>query len=124
MVQSRIELFSDIPEMTDFIDEVPEYDVALYTHKKMKTDSKKSLALLKEVLPLLEAHDDFTNDSLFALLKEYGDAHEFKTGYVMWPIRTALSGKPMTPAGATELLELFGKEESLKRITDAINKLS
>ena len=124
MVQSRIELFGDIAEMVDFIDEVPEYDVALYTHKKMKTDSEKSLALLNEVLPLIEASEAFDNDSLFAMLKSFADDHEYKTGYVMWPIRTALSGKPMTPAGATELLELFGKEESIKRIKDAIEKLS
>ncbi len=124
MVQSRIELFSDIPEMVDFIDEVPEYDISLYTHKKMKTDGEKSLALLKEVLPLLEATDDYSNDALFSLLKSYGDEHEFKVGYVMWPIRTALSGKPMTPAGATELLELLGKEESLRRINEAIKKLT
>ena len=124
MVQSRIELFSDIVEMVDFIDEVPEYDVALYTHKKMKTDGEKSLALLNEVLPLIESQEAFDNDSLFEMLKSFADDHEYKTGYVMWPIRTALSGKPMTPAGATELLELFGKEESIKRIKDAIVKLS
>ena len=41
----------------------------------------------------------------------------------MWPIRTALSGKQMTPAGATEIMEVIGKEESLRRIRQAIEKL-
>ncbi len=124
MVQSRIELFSDIPEMVDFIDAVPEYETSMYVHKKMKTNEENSLTLLKEVLPLLEGADDYSNDALFALLKAFADEHEYKTGYVMWPIRTALSGKPMTPAGATELLELFGKTESLSRLNAAISKLS
>ena len=47
----------------------------------------------------------------------------FKTGYVMWPIRTAVSGKQSTPGGATEIMEILGKEESIKRIHAAIEKL-
>ena len=123
MVQSRIERFTDIAELTDFMDQVPSYDVSLYTHKKMKTDPEKSLQLLKEVLPVLSEQEDYSNDALFERLSAFGKDHEYKTGYVMWPIRTALSGKATTPAGATELLELFGKEESLSRINDAISKL-
>ncbi|MBQ3903200.1 MAG: glutamate--tRNA ligase [Lachnospiraceae bacterium] len=123
MVQSRIERFTDIAELTDFMDQVPSYDVSLYTHKKMKTDPENSLQLLKEVLPVLSEQEDYSNDALFERLSAFGKDHEYKTGYVMWPIRTALSGKATTPAGATELLELFGKEESLSRINDAISKL-
>lgn len=123
MVQSRIERFTDIAELTDFMDQVPSYDVSLYTHKKMKTDPDNSLQLLKEVLPVLSEQEDYSNDALFERLSAFGKDHEYKTGYVMWPIRTALSGKATTPAGATELLELFGKEESLSRINDAISKL-
>ena len=123
MVRTRIEIFPDIKDHVDFIDSVPEYDTAMYTHKKMKTDSEKSLALLKEVLPVLEGTDDYTNDALFALLSEFASSHEYKTGYVMWPIRTALSGKQMTPCGATEMMELFGKEETIARIKAGIAKL-
>ena len=111
MVRTRIEVFPDIKDHVDFIDAVPEYSIDMYTHKKMKTDSEKSLALLNEVIPVLEAHDDYTNDSLFALLSNFAQEKEYKTGFVMWPIRTALSGKQMTPCGATEILELLGKEE-------------
>ena len=124
MVQTRIEVFPDIPELIDFLKEVPEYDSSMYTHKKMKTTEESSLALLKEVLPLLEAQEDYSNDALFAMLTGWGKEKGYKTGFIMWPIRTALSGKQMTPAGATEILELLGKEESLNRIRAAIDKLS
>lgn len=124
MVKTRIEIFPDIKDHVDFIDAVPEYDIEMYTHKKMKTNAENSLALLKEVLPLLEKQEDYSNDALFAMLSEFATTKEYKTGFVMWPIRTALSGKQMTPCGATEILELLGKEESIKRINDAIAKLS
>lgn len=124
MVKTRIEVFPDIKEHIDFFEAVPEYDIAMYTHKKMKTDAAKSLDVLKDVLPLLEAQEDYSNDALFAMLKEYATEKEYKIGYVMWPIRTAVSGKQMTPGGATELMEVLGKEESVARIKSAIEKLS
>ena len=124
MVQSRIEVFTDIPDQVDFFENVPEYDIDLYTHKKMKTNPENSLELLKEVRPVLEGAEAFDNDSLFELLKEFGAQRELKTGFIMWPIRTAMSGKPATPGGATELMSILGKEESLKRIDAAIEKLS
>ncbi|MCQ2500414.1 MAG: glutamate--tRNA ligase [Lachnospiraceae bacterium] len=124
MVKTRIETFLDIKDHIDFFQEVPEYDIAMYTHKKMKTNAETSLALLKEVQPILAAQEDFTNDALFSSLSAFGKEKGYKTGFIMWPIRTALSGKPMTPGGATELMEVLGKEESLKRIEDAIAKLS
>lgn len=124
MVKTRIETLPDICEMVDFFRQVPEYDAAMYTHKKMKTTAETSLQVLKDVLPLLESQEDYSNDALFALLTAYGKEKGYKTGYVMWPIRTAASGKQMTPAGATEILEIIGKEESLCRIRAAIKKLS
>lgn len=124
MVKTRIEVFPDIPELIDFFETVPEYDISMYTHKKMKTNQESSLAVLKEVLPILEAQDDYSNDALYARLSEYVKENGYKNGYVMWPIRTAVSGKQMTPAGATEILEIIGKEESITRIKAAIEKLS
>ena len=103
MVKTRIEVFPDIQEQIDFLAAVPEYDIAMYTHKKMKTNAENSLQLLKEVLPVLEAQEAFDNDSLFAALSAFGKEHEYKTGFVMWPLRTAVSGKQATPGGATEL---------------------
>ena len=124
MVKTRIEVFPDIPQHIDFFDAVPDYDVSMYAHKKMKTDPEKGLALLREVRPLLAAQTDFTNDALFEKLKEFGTEKGYKTGYIMWPIRTALSGKETTPAGATEIADVLGKEETLKRIDAAIEKLA
>ena len=124
LVKSRIEIFPDIEEQIDFFEAVPEYDTAMYCHKKMKTNEENSLEVLKEVLPLLEAQEDYSNDALFALLKKYVDEKGVKVGYVMWPIRTAVSGKQSTPGGATEIMEILGKEESVKRIKDGIELLS
>lgn len=124
MVQSRIEIFPDIKEHIDFFQELPEYDVSMYTHKKMKTNEETSLEVLTEVLPLLEAQEDYSNDALYATLCGYVAEKGVKNGYVMWPIRTAVSGKQMTPGGATELMEVFGKEESLARIRKGIQLLS
>lgn len=124
MVKTRIEVFPDIKDHVDFFEKVPEYETSMYVHKKMKTNEETSLQVLKEVQPLLEAQEDFGNDALFAMLSAYAKEHGYKVGYVMWPIRTALSGKQMTPAGATEILEVLGKEESLVRIQAAIEKLT
>lgn len=123
MVKTRIEVFPDIYELVDFFQEVPEYDTSMYAHKKMKTNEENSLALLQEVLPLLEAQEDYSNDALFEMLSAFGKEKGYKTGYIMWPIRTALSGKQMTPAGATEILEVLGKDESLRRLNAAVEKL-
>ncbi len=124
MVQSRIEIFPDIKEHIDFFEELPEYDIAMYTHKKMKTTAESSLEVLTDVLPILEAQDDYSNDALYAALCDYVAKKEVKNGYVMWPIRTAVSGKQMTPGGATELMEVLGKEETIARIKKGIELLS
>ena len=123
MVKTRIEVLPQIADHIDFFEELPQYDISMYTHKKMKTDSENSLELLKEVLPILETTDDYSNDNLFGILSAFGKEHEYKTGFIMWPIRTALSGKQMTPAGATEIMEILGKDESIKRIEIGIDKL-
>lgn len=123
MVKTRIEVFPDIKEHIDFFEEVPEYDIAMYTHKKMKTTAESSLEVLKELLPRFEALEDYSNDSLYGLLRKYVEEKGCKNGYAMWPVRTAVSGKQMTPGGATEIMEIIGKEESIARIKAAIAKL-
>ncbi len=123
MVKTRIEIFPDIEEMVSFFETLPDYDIAMYTHKKMKTNAETSLEVLREILPVLEAQDDYTNDALFATIKGYVTEKGCKNGYALWPIRTAVSGKQTTPAGATEIMEIIGKEESLNRIRIGIEKL-
>lgn len=123
MVKTRIEVLPDIPALIDFFEAVPEYDISMYTHKKMKTNPEISLEVLEKILPVLENQEDYTNDALYELLCGFAKENGYKNGQILWPIRTALSGKQMTPAGATEILEILGKEESLARIKAAVEKL-
>ena len=123
MVKTRIEVFPDIPDLIDFFEQVSEYDAAMYTHKKMKTNPELSLEVLEKILPVLENQEDYSNDALYELLCGFAKENGYKNGQILWPIRTALSGKQMTPAGATEILEVLGKEESLLRLQAAVEKL-
>lgn len=123
MVKTRIEIFPDIPALVDFFETLPEYDPEMYCHKKMKTTKESSLEVLTELLPILEEQADYSNDALYQTLLAYVEKKECKNGYVMWPVRTAVSGKQMTPAGATEIMEILGKEESLRRIRKGIEYL-
>lgn len=126
LLQARTELFTDIPESVDFIDTLPEYDISLYTHKKMKTNPENSLDSLKAVLPVLEAIDesDWTIDNihekLFELIAEKG----VKNGIILWPLRVAVSGKSFTPGGGIEICHIIGKTDSIERIKKGIEKLS
>ena len=124
LLKTRIETLNQIPELTDFFDELPEYDNSLYEHKKMKTNSENSLDSLKACLPVFEGINewrlDVIHDSIMSLIEDMG----IKNGQMLWPIRTALSGKPSSPGGAFELAEILGKEETIKRIEKGIEKLS
>ncbi len=123
MVKTRIEIFPDIAGQIDFFESLPEYDLEMYVHKKMKTTKETSLAVLKGTLPILEKQEDYSNDALYQVLTGYISQEGVKTGYVMWPLRVAVSGKQMTPAGATEIMEVLGREETLTRIRAGIEKL-
>lgn len=123
LVKTRIEILPDIEGHIDFFEELPEYDVAMYTHKKMKTNSENSLEVLKELLPRLEQCEDYSVDTLHDLLMNYIAEKGIKNGQGLWPVRTAVSGKQMTPGGAYEIMEILGKEESLRRIKIGIEKL-
>ena len=123
VLQSRTELFTDIPEQVDFIDELPAYDNTLYRHKKMKTNEENSLESLKAVLPVLEGLGEWTEEAvhkaLFDLIAEKG----VKNGLILWPVRVAVSGKQFTPGGGVEICTILGKEESLRRIRKGIEQL-
>lgn len=124
VLQPRTELFTDVPEQVDFIDNLPEYDTAMYCHKKMKTNLETSLEALKAVLPVLENLTEWNvetiHKALFGLVAELG----VKNGWLLWPVRTAVSGKQFTPGGAVELCAILGKEDSLSRIRKGIELLS
>lgn len=123
LVKTRIEILPDLEEQVDFFEELPDYDIAMYTHKKMKTNSENSLEVLKEMLPILENHNDYSIDSLNDLIMKYIADKGIKNGQGLWPLRTAVSGKQMTPGGAFEIMEILGKDESIRRIKVGIEKL-
>ena len=124
LVKTRIEVLPDLKEHIDFFEELPDYDIAMYTHKKMKTTSESSLAVLRDLLPLLEASNDYSREGVEAVLMGYIQDKGIKNGQGLWPIRTAVSGKQMTPGGAYEIMEILGKEESLRRVRIGIEKLN
>lgn len=120
LLHDRCEKLSDIPAQLDFIDALPDYEPALYCHKKMKTNEENSLTSLKEILPVLEGITDWSYDALhealFALIEKLG----VKNGLILWPLRVAVSGKAFTPGGGVELAEILGKDETIARIKHGI----
>lgn len=124
LVKTRIETFLDIADKIDFFEELPDYNIDMFTHKKMKTNAENSLEVLTELLPRFEALEDYSVNSIETLLMNYISEKGIKNGQGLWPIRTAVSGKQMTPGGAYEIMNILGKDESLCRIHIAIDKLS
>ena len=110
-------------DQVDFIDSLPEYDNAMYCHKKMKTTEESALQALRMVLPVLEALPEWTesaiHDALMGLAAEQG----VKNGWLLWPVRTAVSGKQVSPGGGVELCAILGREDTLARIRKGIEKL-
>lgn len=123
MLQNRLEVFNQIPDIIDFLISLPDYDTSIFEHKKMKTTKESSKEILKDILPIFKNTEDYSVENLNALLDNYIKEKSYKNGYVLWPIRCALSGKVSSPGGATELAYLFKKEETIKRLEIAINKL-
>ncbi|MDF2483878.1 MAG: gltX [Herbinix sp.] len=124
LVKTRIETLVDIKDIIDFFEELPEYDYLMYTHKKMKTDTQSSLVVLQELLPKFEALEDYSEAAIENIIMTYIAEQGIKNGQGLWPVRTAVSGKQSTPGGAYEIMNILGKEESLRRIRKAIDLLS
>jgi glutamyl-tRNA synthetase len=123
MTQTRVNFIHEAAGLLDFIDTLPDYEAELYTHKKMKTDGVIAKKALELSLDALASFNDWTNDALYAEATRLAEANGMKNSQILWPIRTALSGKPTSPCGATELCELLGKDETLARIKTGIDKL-
>lgn len=123
LLQPRCEVLGDIPEQLDFIDELPDYSTDLYVSKKMKTNEETSLEILRQILPVMEAMDDFSDEAVHTAMFELIAKLGVKNGYLLWPLRIALSGKQFTPGGGVEIAAILGKEESLKRLKKGIEKL-
>jgi len=123
LVQPRCDTLLDIAPQVDFFDALPKYSNELYCHKKMKTDEANSLEALKVTLPVLESLTPWTYDSIHDTLIGLAEKLELKNGRIMWPVRTALSGKAVTPGGAVELCLILGKDETLRRMEKGIAQL-
>lgn len=125
VLHARTEILSEIPEQIDFIDQLPEYDIELFTHKKMKTNPENALVVLQKLLPKLEAIDEkeFTHDFIYGAVTETIKELEVKNGVVFWPLRVATSGKAFTPGGGVEIAEIIGKKDTIARVKVAIEKL-
>ena len=123
ILQQRTEKLSDIPEKLGFFDTLPEYDTALYVHKKSKCDETVALDMLRKMRPRLAAITDWTEEAVHDCL--IGAATEFgcKNALVMWPVRIAVSGEAVTPGGAVEICHILGRAETLARIDKGIEKL-
>ena len=123
LMQGRTEVFNRIPEMVQFLAALPEYDIAIYTHPKMKTDVPVSLEALKMMKPVLEGVRDWTEASIHEAVMAAIAQSGKKNGAVLWPLRIAISGQASTPGGAIEIAYLLGKEETLRRVEDGIGRL-
>ena len=121
-LKERCQLLNEVDEMVDFFNEVKDYSLDLYTNKKAKTNTEVAKKSLELALPVLEELEVFTNDTVFEALAKIAQDNGLKNITVMYPIQVALSGKDKTPGGATMLSQILGKEETIKRLKDAINK--
>ncbi len=123
LVQPRCDTWLDIAPQVDFFDALPEYSNELYCHKKMKTNEENSLEALEQVLPVLESLPEWTYDAIHDALIGLAQKLELKNGRIMWPVRTALSGKAVTPGGAVELCHILGQQETISRIRHGMEQL-
>lgn len=123
ILQPRTEIFSQIPDVVDFLASLPEYDAELFTNKKSKTDSVVSTEVLDFVIPALTALPEWTEAALHETLLGMAEARGMKNGTLLWPVRISLAGKLVTPGGAIEIAALLGREESLRRLNFGRSKL-
>ena len=123
LMQTRVDVLSDIPEKIDFLVDFDEYDVNMYVHQKMKVDFNVAKRALKVAFDALAGLDDWTEDAIKEAMKSYAEANGMKGGQVMFSVRVALTGQPSTPGGAVEMAVVLGKEESLRRLQFSMDYL-
>ena len=123
LLQQRTEVLTDIPEKVDFFDELPEYDTELFVHKKSKSDKDSSRDVLQKIVPIFEALPAWDDEHIMGAMVGLAEAMEAKNAKVMWPVRIAAAGKAVTPGGAVEICRILGKDETLRRLNVALEKL-
>ncbi len=124
LLQQRTEVLTDIPEKVDFFDELPEYGTELFVHKKSKSDEASAKAVLERITPIFEGIADWNDENIMAAMVGLAESMEAKNAKIMWPVRIAAAGKAVTPGGAVEICRILGKDETLRRIRIALDKLA
>ncbi len=123
LIQPRVEKLTDIPAQVALLAELPAYRSELFENQKSKSTLSSSRQVLNAVIPLLEGLQNWNNEALYDCLKGYAESSNQKVGTVMWPVRSALSGLATSPGGATELADLLGKDETLRRLRIGLHLL-
>ncbi len=124
LLQQRTEVLNDIPEKVDFFDELPEYDTELFVHKKSKSDLESSKTVLTAIIPEFETLAEWNDESIMAAMVNMAEKMQVKNAKVMWPVRIAAAGKAIPPDGAVEICRILGREETLRRLNTALEKLA
>lgn len=122
LLNSRLDKLSSIEEKISFFISLPEYSAELFVNKKNKVTLENAPEILKEALPVLEVQSEWNNDALYSSLVALSEKLAIKSGTLMWCLRIAASGMAVTPGGATEIMEVIGKDETISRIKTAIAK--
>ena len=124
LLKTRVAKFSELDEKMSFFITLPEYEKELFLNKKNKiADFDVVKTVLTAAKDILAGVNSFDNDSLFSALMPLSEQLGMKVGAIMWCVRIAVSGMAATPGGATEIMEVIGKEASLARINTALAKL-
>lgn len=123
LLQTRLNRLDEIPEMIAFFNQLPDYDLALFTNKKNKLTAESSKELLQKETDALTALADWSYDAIHDALYALAEADGIKIGKVMWPLRIAAAGKSVTPGGAIEIALILGREETLRRLNLGLEKL-
>lgn len=116
LAKGRVQIFSEIAEKIDFLEEFDKYDLSLFENQKQKSSIELAKAVLPQIKEVLLNLDDWSNANLFTVLVELSAKLEIKKQALLWITRIAITGKESTAGGATEVADLLGKEQTLKRI--------
>ena len=123
LLQQRTEVLTEIPEKLDFFDELPDYGTELFVHKKSKSDEASSREVLRQIIPAFESLPVWDDESILGAMTALAEEQGVKNAKVMWPVRIAAAGKAVTPGGAVEICRILGREETLRRLRIAQEKL-
>lgn len=124
ILKGRVETFGDIPEAVNFLAEYGEFDTKLFENKKSKSDESTAKICLEAALSVVNDIKEWNNDSLFEAFGGLCEGLGVKKNTMFWAIRVAISGRDVTPGGATELADVLGRKETEKRMKFAISLLN